>query len=56
MMIEIFDLSGRCLQKNKLKIENHKGNFNIDLMNGAYIIKVTDGSHEKEIRKLLIAR
>jgi hypothetical protein len=56
IMIEIYDLSGRCLQKGELKIKNRKASFKVDLINGAYIITVISRTNEKENRKLLISR
>lgn len=56
LMVQICDLSGRLLLTKNLIPKGLITNLDLDLMNGAYLIKVTNDSDETLTKKLLISR
>ena len=56
LMVEIRDLSGRLLFKQDLKTENFITNLDLNLIDGAYLVKITNSRGETLTKKLLISR
>jgi hypothetical protein len=54
--IKIYDLSGRTLLTENLKLEGLATSLYLTLNNGAYLISVTNKNNEKFIKKLLVNR
>lgn len=54
LSIEISDLTGKNLLRQKLKTKDYIAKLDLNLINGAYLIRITNGSNESIIKKLLI--
>lgn len=55
-MISIKDLTGRTILNQNLKTSGFIANLDLDLINGAYLITLSNSNNEKVTKKLLIAR
>ena len=56
IMISIKDLTGRTILNQNLKTSGFIANLDLDLINGAYLITLSNSNNEKVTKKLLIAR
>ena len=55
-MISIKDLTGRTILNQNLKTIGFIANLDLDLINGAYLITLSNVNNEKITKKLLIAK
>ena len=56
LMISIKDLTGRSILNQNLKTIGFIANLDLDLINGAYLITLSNVNNEKITKKLLIAK
>ncbi len=56
LKILIKDLTGRTILNQNLKTSGFIANLDLDLINGAYLITLSNSNNEKVTKKLLIAR
>lgn len=56
LSIEITDLSGRIVLYETEKVEGFIAKLDLDLLNGAYIVKIVDQKNEQTVKKLIIAK
>ncbi len=56
LKISIKDLTGRLILNQNLKTIGFIANLDFDLINGAYLITISNSNNEKVTKKLLIAR
>jgi hypothetical protein len=56
LIIRISDLTGRPVLSKQIKTESFTGSVDLDLINGAYIITITNGKDQVLTTKLLIAK
>ncbi len=56
LLVSIKDLSGRVIETQRLKTSNFFVKLDMSLMNGVYLISVTNANNEKVIKKLIIAK
>jgi hypothetical protein len=54
--VEIHDLSGRTLLIRDLKLKGFFTTLDLNLINGVYLVRITNSGNEKLTRKLLINR
>jgi hypothetical protein len=56
MTIRIFDMTGRVVLSKQLKTESFVAVLDLDLSNGAYLVKINNAQNQVLIKKLLIAK
>ena len=56
MTVRIFDMTGREVLSKQLKTDNYSGVIDLDLSNGAYLVKINNAQNQVLIKKLLIAK
>lgn len=54
--ISVTDLTGRVITKQKVKTENFVVDINLSLLNGVYMLTVTNSENKTTVKKLLIAK
>lgn len=54
--VVINDLSGRNAMKQDVKLNGNLANLDLSLLNGAYIVSITNSAREVLIKKLIIAK
>lgn len=56
LAVDIYDISGRKVVETHVKTKDFISNLELNLINGAYFIIITNSKHEKLSKKLLIAK
>ncbi len=56
LKVEIKDLSGRSILEQMVKTKDYIATLDLSLMNGAYLIIVTNSRNESIVKKLLVAK
>jgi hypothetical protein len=56
LTIKIIDVNRRILINSGVHTINYKTNFDLELFDGIYFVKIMNSANEKQVKKLVIAK